>query len=417
MRRNQRGRAHVRVCCLLLLAAFSAQIDGRHIPFPRHDLPATSTAVPAATLLVDNSPAPSPTAFFERQPDLRLRARAKKEEEEEEEEDEDDNSGKGKGEDKEEDEEEDQEKESASTTRSKSAAKDDDDDKDSETATKSSKTHKGAVVKSTSTGGPTSTTGLAQDEDDKDVDDDTPLPAPFDHARSSDFKTTDGDDTCPRFINSLLANPSFRNCYPISMMVETSNGLFDAKKRLVSMVRVLDATCTADSAACATFMRQAAKDLVAEANCREEFKAGVSNVMQAWRGLRAYESIHAVSCLHDRNTDSYCYANAVTNSTDRSDSYLYYLPFGYGLPGASNPSCNWCNQETMAIFHATAADRGQLVADTYENAARQVNTVCGTNFVNATLPEEVESAARANGPKWTMPIFSILASAFLPLIL
>lgn len=40
----------------------------------------------------------------------------------------------------------------------------------------------------------------------------------------------------------------------------------------------------------------------------------------------------------------------------------------------------------MSIYHSASADRSQFVAPKYEDAARQVNTLCGPNFVNLTLP-------------------------------
>ena len=53
-------------------------------------------------------------------------------------------------------------------------------------------------------------------------DSDAPLPSAFDGAVTSDFKSADGDESCPDFINSLLSSPTFKECYPLSMMLQVS---------------------------------------------------------------------------------------------------------------------------------------------------------------------------------------------------
>lgn len=154
-------------------------------------------------------------------------------------------------------------------------------------------------------------------------------------------------------------------------------------------------------------MSEAAANLVQEENCGAEFESKLSKVMDAYRGLATYELIYSVSCLQDPETDMFCYANAVTNLSTSSDALLYYLPYDEDLPGGSTPTCNWCNQETMAIFNAASADRDQGVANTYESAAKQVNAICGPSFVNGTLPEAVESAAwaiTAAGRQWAVAL-------------
>lgn len=61
----------------------------------------------------------------------------------------------------------------------------------------------------------------------------------------------------------------------------------------------------------------------------------------------------------------------------------------------------------MAIYNAASADRDQDIANTYEDAARQVNAICGPNFVNGTLPEAVESMARATTPVWLALVMTL----------
>lgn len=106
----------------------------------------------------------------------------------------------------------------------------------------------------------------------------------------------------------------------------------------------------------------------------------------------AYQPLYVASCLTDQDTGSYCYANAITNLTTTANVYFYYLPLNNSLPGSSSvPSCNWCLQQTMAVFRSASADRNMPIANTYLSAAQQVDTICGPAFVNDTLPAPITS--------------------------
>ncbi|KAG9253281.1 uncharacterized protein F5Z01DRAFT_160907 [Emericellopsis atlantica] len=227
------------------------------------------------------------------------------------------------------------------------------------------------------------------------IDPDSPLPTPFDGTAASEFRTADGDDSCPDYISRLLSSPTFNDCFPLSMLVTKSDSFFEARRQLTSMVRVLDASCGADVDSCGAFMNTAARNLTAKENCQEEYKQGVTVVIDAYYGLINYEVMYAATCLQDPDTDQYCYAGALTNHTNTSDRYLYSLPYNLSLPASSNPTCSWCNQETLDIFHAAAADRSLPISKTYEEAARIVNNLCDPDWVNGTLPEAVSHAAPA----------------------
>ncbi|KAG5921444.1 hypothetical protein E4U61_006745 [Claviceps capensis] len=227
-------------------------------------------------------------------------------------------------------------------------------------------------------------------------DSSSPLPSPFDNLVPSAFKVPGGSSSCPKFMAGLLSDPTFKRCYPISMLMQTSTGFFNAQKQLVSIVKVLDATCAPDVTKCTDFLNQAAQNLTLDANCKSEFDQNQTQILQAYRGLRAYNVLYSAACLQNPTTNSYCFANAVTNLSTPSNTYLYFMPYGMSLPGASKPSCNWCTQTTMAIYHSASADRDQPVASKYEDAASQVNTLCGPSFVNASLPiAESAGALRA----------------------
>lgn len=115
----------------------------------------------------------------------------------------------------------------------------------------------------------------------------------------------------------------------------------------------------------------------------------------------------------------YCFATSVTNTTEPSDTYFYFLPLGTNMPGGSRPSCGWCTTETMEIYNAASADRSQAIAETYENASQQVNTICGPNFVDVALAEEVTDAAAhlVLGSSLLVGLASLSAAAFLGLAL
>ncbi|KAF5020681.1 hypothetical protein F66182_7295 [Fusarium sp. NRRL 66182] len=241
----------------------------------------------------------------------------------------------------------------------------------------------------------------------------TPLPEAFDGNLSAELSTT-SDSNCPAFLNGVLSDPSYETCYPLSMMLqclETSRGFFEAQKQLLDIVRVLDATCAANVTYCTDFFDAAARNLTASENCGTEFDSGNNLVKQFLYGLRSYEMMYKATCLQTPDDDMYCYANAVTNTTTAANAYFYYLPYNLTLPGSTNPSCSWCIKETMNIFHAASEDRSQRIALTYESAARQVNTLCGMDFVNSTLPPEETSAAHSFAPSWAGVVLTLASVA------
>ncbi|KAF4124232.1 hypothetical protein GMORB2_5948 [Geosmithia morbida] len=237
----------------------------------------------------------------------------------------------------------------------------------------------------------------------------SPLPVPFDMTPTSAFRLSDGDDTCPDFVSSLLRNETFANCYPLSMMVFSSQSFFNAKREMTSMVRVLDSTCAADVDSCSDFMAASAQNLTASENCGDEFDDGLSLVMQVYNGLLNYRTMYTATCLQDPDSDQYCYAGAVTNTTSASDSYIYYLPYNLSLSASTTPSCSWCNGRTMDVFHAASSDRDLLISETYVGAARIFDNWCDPDFVNATLPNPNETSISVRGA--VLPFWSALAAA------
>lgn len=140
-------------------------------------------------------------------------------------------------------------------------------------------------------------------------------------------------------------------------------------------------------------MNDLAKQFIATENCGADFARGTPTVVDAYEGMLAYSTVYTVGCLKDPDTSAYCYANAVTNLTNPSMTHIYFLPLNKTLPGNTVPACNYCLQQTMAIYQAATADRRQPIAQTYVNAAGQVNTICGPDFANQTLAAVVIGAA------------------------
>ncbi|KAF6831528.1 C6 transcription factor [Colletotrichum plurivorum] len=233
----------------------------------------------------------------------------------------------------------------------------------------------------------------------------SPLPSPFDTSLAFNFTSNDGA-SCPRFINELLTNSNFKKCYPISMLLQGSRSFFEAEKKLLSIVRVLDATCGADVDFCTTYLNGVAGNLTLDANCGSDFDNGNPIVMQAYLGLKSYEMLYSATCLTDPDTSMYCFANAVTNLTTPSNVYFYYLPLNMTLPGSANPTCGSCLKRTMEIYQTFTANRKLAIASTYEDAATQVNTICGPEFVTESL-QVATSMAVLSIPSWALTTTSI----------
>jgi hypothetical protein len=153
-------------------------------------------------------------------------------------------------------------------------------------------------------------------------------------------------------------------------------------------------------------MYSIANNLTSSSNCGADYSAQNPIVLEAYTGLIAYKPIYQASCLKNSATSAYCYADAITNASSPTDAYIYALPLNQSLPGGSQPTCNSCLQNTMAVFDAAAANRSQPIAWTYIGAAQQVNSQCGPNFVNASIPAPVSSAA---SPVLPLPFFDPVA--------
>ncbi|KAK0711499.1 hypothetical protein B0H67DRAFT_646866 [Lasiosphaeris hirsuta] len=240
----------------------------------------------------------------------------------------------------------------------------------------------------------------------------SPLPSPLDGGLSSNFTSDEeGKTPCPGFINSFLTDPLFKQCYPLSILLQGSRSFFNAEKSLVSITQVLDASCAPNATFCNNYMSDLSKNLTKPENCGNDFALGNSIVRDAYMAMVAYAPLYSVGCLKDPATSMYCYANAITNLSNPSNVYFYYLPLNISLPGSTVPSCSSCLQQTMNVFQAATANRKQPIANTYGSAASQVNTICGPAFVNQTLVSElvVGAGLRSRPLTWTAAMVPLLA--------
>ncbi|CAK7265511.1 hypothetical protein SEPCBS57363_001620 [Sporothrix epigloea] len=260
----------------------------------------------------------------------------------------------------------------------------------------------------------------------------SPLPSFFDSSLGSNFSA---DSACPSFISAFLTNSDFKKCYPFSLLIQVrvilvgklirpfppltkqgSRSFFEAEKSLVTITQVLDATCAANATFCGSYLEELAANLTDSANCGRDYALGNPIVVQAYLGMTAYQPLYAASCLTDPGTGAYCFANAITNLTTTANAYFYYLPLNNTLPtSGSEPSCNWCLQQTMTVFWSASANRHNPIANTYLTAAQQVDTICGAKFVNSTLPAAISGTTslirQSSFSRWLAPTISLCVLA------
>jgi hypothetical protein len=157
-----------------------------------------------------------------------------------------------------------------------------------------------------------------------------------------------------------------------------------------------------------------AKNLTDSSNCGADFQLGNPVVVQSYLAMVSYQTLYGATCLKDPGSAAYCFASAVTNFTTVSNVYLYYLPLNISLPGSSTPSCSWCVANTMGIFQSAASNRALPIANTYVSAAQQVNTICGPNFVNSTLPNAVVASGGRPSlipwPRWMLVVLPLFVA-------
>jgi hypothetical protein len=122
-------------------------------------------------------------------------------------------------------------------------------------------------------------------------------------------------------------------------------------------------------------------------------------VTEAHAGFMAYRALYQAACFKNPKTNNYCFADAITDTSNPADAYVYYLPLGVSLPGSSLPNCSECLQATMEVFAKAAEVKNQPITATYLSAAQQINIGCGPGFVSTSISIGSRSAAAR---RWTI---------------
>ncbi|CUS09248.1 unnamed protein product [Tuber aestivum] len=214
---------------------------------------------------------------------------------------------------------------------------------------------------------------------------------------STSVSANSSSSSCPAFFSKFLADKVFLDCLPLSGLLLNSLSYFDiTKKGTFATARVVDKTCNVRLDTCTDTMERLGWQILLDENCGQDFRDQNPIVVQAYAGFISYRVVYSAGCLKSAS-GSYCYVDAITNTTSPSDSYVYYLPLGIKFPGGSRPTCSPCLSQTMAIFASTAGNSTQPLSTTYVSAAEQINIGCGPNFVNSTV--EPMSDAPASSPR------------------
>jgi hypothetical protein len=172
------------------------------------------------------------------------------------------------------------------------------------------------------------------------------------------------------------------------------------------ITQTLDATCKVNATQCRNVTDSFARELLSDTACKADYEEDNPLVLQAYNGLVAYQPAYQASCLRD-DEGSYCFANAVSNSSSPGDAYPYYLPIGQEIPGGSRPTCNTCLQQAMSVFARYGNNATQPLSRTYTSAAQQISISCGATFVNVTAAP-LKGGAPATSASLTPTITLIL---------
>jgi hypothetical protein len=103
------------------------------------------------------------------------------------------------------------------------------------------------------------------------------------------------------------------------------------------------------------------------------------------------------------------FADAITNVESPTDSYIYRIPLGIGLPAGTRPTCNGCLKETMNIFRTAATNGSQPVSQTYVTAAETINMQCGPNFSNTSVTITTGAAVASQPLGALTPLITLFA--------
>lgn len=235
----------------------------------------------------------------------------------------------------------------------------------------------------------------------------TGLPVPFDTSLGSNFT----QEACPQYFAKFLADSTFLSCLPLSLLLQNSMSFFQAARSPSLLEKTLETSCAASLAVCSPLMDKFASDLISAENCQEDYQRENPLVIQAYSGLMAYEPLYQATCLKDKQTNKYCFLEAM-DSNNADDAYPYYTAVGLQLPTGSQPTCSSCLKQTMGIFSGYAVQKDQPVSQTYLNCATQINGVCGQGFAS-TQVKTASKVASGGDVKQVSKSLRLIASLFI----
>ncbi len=141
-------------------------------------------------------------------------------------------------------------------------------------------------------------------------------------------------------------------------------------------------------------MSDYAAQIKSSANCGADLRLQNPMVEQAYNGFVAYQPLYHAGCLRD-NRGNYCFADAATNTSAPTSSYIYYLPLGMLLPSITRPTCNTCLHNTMGVFASYASDSTQPLSNDYGQAAQLIDGYCGSRSIASSVQATGAAASSA----------------------
>ncbi|KIV91793.1 hypothetical protein PV10_06296 [Exophiala mesophila] len=243
----------------------------------------------------------------------------------------------------------------------------------------------------------------------------TALPSAFDTSLGSNFT----NPSCPKFFSTFLANATFQSCIPVSLFLQNSYSFIRVERDESLLEQTLDAACKAPLAICQPLLAGIARDLIDSRNCGSDFSRQNPLVMQAYNGLIAYEPVYRATCLKNTVTGTYCFTEAILNSTNPTEFYPYYTAIGMSLPATIQPSCTECLRNVMEVFASYAEDATQPLAKTYLPCANQVTAHCGADFARTDVQVGslmAQNKASPSGVSISMMAFVAAISLYMGLV-
>ncbi|GAA5943919.1 hypothetical protein JCM3775_002278 [Rhodotorula graminis] len=220
------------------------------------------------------------------------------------------------------------------------------------------------------------------------------LPQAFDSTLGTNFSST----ACPSFFATFLADPTFQSCAPFSLLLTTSSAFFKAQRSPLGLLPyVLNASCSAPEADCASTMSNLARTIKLKNTCGPDLELGNPLATEALQGFQSYPLMREAGCAQSNETSRYCFAEASAKK-DPSDLYYYYLAEGTSLPSGTTPTCDFCTQNLLGIFSRYANNSTLAISRTYSSGRSAAALTCGPDFAPAlAVQSKVSSASLAGG--------------------